>query len=209
MSFIGRQGARRLAGLLLLLAAVAALYLSRAALLPPVARFLDVSEAARRVDYVLVLGGGRETRPFVATALVRSGYAGKVLVPAVKSDPEVEAGIMLPEQEVIRRVLLARGVPAESIILLSGEVSSTQDEAQALAEFLQTQPESTVAVVTNGFHTRRARGIFQRALGERASRVHFVAAPLDGCDESNWWRTEEGFQCYLSEYAKLGYYWLH
>jgi hypothetical protein len=45
-------------------------------------------------------------------------------------------------------------------------------------------------------------------LGERAAQVHFVGVPLDGFDETNWWHFESGFSTYLSEYAKLAFYFL-
>jgi hypothetical protein len=35
--------------------------------------------------------------------------------------------------------------------------------------------------------------------------VHFVAAPTDGFDADNWWRSEAGFTCYATEYVKLAY----
>jgi uncharacterized SAM-binding protein YcdF (DUF218 family) len=72
--------------------------------------------------------------------------------------------------------------------------------------FLQAEPGTTVAVVTSDFHTRRARAIFRRVLGERMERVHFVAAPTDGFGASDWWECEEGTITYLNEYAKLAFY---
>lgn len=190
------------------LAVLAGLYLGRAALLPSAARFLDVSESPAQVDDVLVLGGGSDTRPFIAAALVKSGKARQVLIPTVKPSLNAEQNIGPPESEVISRVLQARGVPAQAIVQLPGDVASTADEAKALARFLEEHPEHTVAVVTNPFHTRRASWIFQKVLGERAPQVHFVAAPTDGFDENSWWQSEDGFGCYANEYVKLGFYWL-
>ena len=40
-------------------------------LLEAAARFLDVSEPPRSVDAIVVLGGGVDTRPFAAAALIR------------------------------------------------------------------------------------------------------------------------------------------
>jgi uncharacterized SAM-binding protein YcdF (DUF218 family) len=82
------------------------------------------------------------------------------------------------------------------------------DEARALATFLEAHPDATAAVVTNGFHTRRARRVFNQALGVRAAQVYFVGVPRDRVDESSWWRTPHGCTVYLTEYAKLPYYWL-
>jgi uncharacterized SAM-binding protein YcdF (DUF218 family) len=202
-----RRGRRLLclvaAGTLLL-----ALYMARGWLLPEAARALDVSEPPPRVDAVMVLGGGATTRPFVAAALVRAGLARRVLVPGVRLSPGQEEGLAPPESEVIRRVLRARGVLDGDVVTLPGEAASTRDEARALACFLDGDPGATVAVVTNGFHTRRARLLFRRELGERLSRVHFVAAPTDGFNTDDWWRHEEGLGCYLTEYVKLVYYGL-
>ena len=198
-----RRWRRRLVrlGCLALLAGL--LYASRGCYLPAAARFLDVSEPPRRVDAVLVLGGDSATRPFVAAALFKAGLARGVLVSRVKAAPEVDEGLMPPDHEVMRRVLRARGVPARAIVLLPGECDSTADEARALATFLADEPHAVVAVVTNAYHTRRARSIFRRALAERSVELLFVAAPTDGFDETNWWRFETGVRTYASEYVKF------
>jgi uncharacterized SAM-binding protein YcdF (DUF218 family) len=187
---------------------LAAAWFGRAPLLTAAARFLDVSEPPRQVDYVLVLGGGRETRPFVAAALYRAAMTRQVLV--IRSRPEVEPdGRIRPtEEEVVRRVLGAHGVPDNAIQSLGEDCNSTRDEAAALARFLESRPSATVAVITNDLHTRRARAIFRKALGERAADIHFVAAPTDGFNATNWWQFEEGFATYAAEYVKLTIYHL-
>src|SRR5262249_23505078 len=104
--------------------------------------------------------------------------------------------------------LLGRGVPPGRVVALPGECDSTLDEAHALARFLDAEPETTVAVVTHGYHTRRARSLFRRVLGGRGARVRFVAAPTDHFSADDWWCSEEGFAAYLTEYAKLLLYTL-
>ena len=184
------------------------LYATRAQVLPLAAHFLDVGEPPQPVDYVLVLNGDPETRPFVAAALVKAGLARQVLVTTAMSLPETEDGTRPHEQEITHRILRLRGVPEEGITVLPGEISSTFDEARVLAAFLRDRPDSTVAVVTNGFHTRRARWIFRRQLPENGDRLHFISAPRDGVDESTWWQTENGVGVYLGEYSKCAWYWL-
>jgi uncharacterized SAM-binding protein YcdF (DUF218 family) len=175
-------------------------------LLPAAARFLDVSEPPRAVDCVMVLGGGSETRPFVAAALVKAGLAKRVLLATARNAPEVQDGVFPPEHEIARRVLVGRGVPAEAVVVLPGECDSTIDEAHALGRFLDREPGVSVAVVTSGYHTRRARGLFRKVLGRRMAGVMFVAAPTDGFDETNWWRYRAGVRTYLNEYVKLAFY---
>jgi uncharacterized SAM-binding protein YcdF (DUF218 family) len=193
--------------MLLLAALLLVLYLARGRLLAAAARLLDVSEPPRAVDAVMILGGSADTRPLVAAALIRAGLARRALVPTGQSAPENEEDLVPPEHELIRGVLRARGVPDEAIVKLPGEVASTSDEARALCRFLDAEPDVTVAVVTNGYHTRRARMLFRHELGDRMARVVFFAAPA-GWDADNWWRSEEGFTSYLTEYVKLLYYGL-
>jgi uncharacterized SAM-binding protein YcdF (DUF218 family) len=139
----------------------------------------------------------------VAAALIKAGWAKQALLPTVRLSPEAEQGVVLSEQETTTRVLKARGVPADAIRPLPGECASTADEAAALARFLDAEPAARVMIVTHTYHTRRARSIFRAALGERAERVHFLAAPTDGFSADDWWQSEEGFGCYANEYVKL------
>jgi uncharacterized SAM-binding protein YcdF (DUF218 family) len=182
------------------------LYAGRQRLLPAVARFLDVSEPAWETDYVMVLGGDLNARPFAAAAFVNAGLARRVLVSNPKAWGEDLDESIAPEQERARQVLVHQGVPPDAVILLDKECASTFDEACILADFLAAEPDSTVTVITSGYHTRRTRLIFRKKLGSHAGRVHFLGAPTDGFDENNWWHFESGFQSYLNEYVKLAFY---
>lgn len=151
----------------------------------------------------MVLGGGAGTRPFVAAEIVRAGMARNVLLPRFSESDEALDGIAVSESEMIRRVLLKSGVPEEVIIELHDFVDSTQSEAESLASYLHEYPNLGVAVVTNDYHTRRARRLFSRACGNDLQNLCLVGAPTDGFDASNWWRSEAGLVTYLNEFLKL------
>ncbi len=194
---------------MLVLLAVTAAWLFPGVLLPPLAHYVDVSEPPRPVDYALVLNGAPDARPFAAAALVKAGLAREVLLTRQQLTLEsanVQDGVLPSELELTRRVLAARGVPPAAVRVLPGEIGSTFDEARALAGFLAEHPDATAAVVTHGFHTRRARWAVRRALGDAAERVSFVGIPCDGVDVETWWRSSAGWWVYASEYAKLLYY---
>jgi uncharacterized SAM-binding protein YcdF (DUF218 family) len=195
----------RLKQLLVVLVIFGVFYFSRSWTLPYVARFLDVSETPQKTSAVMVLGGGTDVRPFIAAALVKAKLADKVLVAPIKLSPEAEDGVVEPEHEIIIKILVARGVARENIVLLPDTVESTFDEARGLSKYMEQNPESTVSVVTTSWHTRRARWIFANALAERSSQIRFVAAPTERFDENNWWTTEQGLFI-VDEYIKLGYY---
>jgi uncharacterized SAM-binding protein YcdF (DUF218 family) len=190
-----------LAGVLL-----AGLYAARSRLLPPLGRWLDVGYPPRPADYVIVLCGEENTRPFVAAALVKVGLAQKVLVAHVKASPDVEDGILPPAHEIVRRVLLRRGVAVDDIAILGSQVEHTHGEAQVLAAFLQSSPHARVTVVTSNYHTRRARWAFARVLGDRVGQVRFVSAPAYCFRSDNWWQSEKGVRTVVGEYMKLAFY---
>jgi uncharacterized SAM-binding protein YcdF (DUF218 family) len=194
--------------LLAVVVSLLGLYAGRNRVLVAAARFLDISEPAKPTDYVMVLGGDMQTRPFVAAAIMNAGLAPKAIVAKIKASGDAVDGIVLAEQEMIRSVLVHQGVSPNAIVLLDHECASTFDEASALAEFLQAEPNSSVTIVTAGFHTRRARLVFRKILGKRAANLRFVGVPTDGFSESNWWHFESGLRFYLNEYLKLAFYFV-
>jgi uncharacterized SAM-binding protein YcdF (DUF218 family) len=170
--------------MLAVVVALLGLYASRGWVLPALARYLDVSEPAQATDYVMVLGGDAETRPFAAAALLHAGLAQKALIARIKASADSQDGLVASEQELIRDVLVHQGTLPDAIRMLPGnECRSTFDEASALAEFLASEKQSTVTVVTSGYHTRRVRMIFRKILREHAACVHFRGAPTDGFND--------------------------
>jgi uncharacterized SAM-binding protein YcdF (DUF218 family) len=187
----------------------AMVYLSSEHVLAFFGRLLDASDSPDATDYVMVLGGGRQTRPFAAAALIKAHLAKKALVPTVRLSGDTADGIAPSEHEIIIKVLRNSGVPQQAIVQLPGDVSNTFEEAQALATFLETQPDCSVSVLTSNYHTRRASWVFRKVLGERSKQVRMVGVPTDGYSAATWWRFESGFVDYTQEYFKLAFYWMH
>jgi len=170
------------------------------------AHWLDVGESPRKADYVMVLPGGVERRPFVAVAMVRAGLAKGIITDETETDPANDEGLSPTSDDLLRKVLRLRGIRDDQIQVLPGHANSTWKDAIALSDFMQEHPQATVAIVTDCFHTRRSSWVFRRVLGAEARRVFFVSARLDTVDPNSWWTTEEGLITYLSEYLKLFFY---
>ncbi len=180
----------------------------RAAWLPSVANWLDVGVRPRKADYVMVLPGGASTRPLVASAMISRGLALKVLIPTSQISPQAADGLVPQDHELIRRVLNKRGVPDERIEFLGVRSASTWGDAAALREFLVGSSNVSVAVVTNDYHTRRARWVFRRVLGEHVGQILFVSVPTDYVRPDSWWQSRLGLETYCSEYCKFLVYGL-
>jgi len=195
---------RRIAVAMSILAAVVSVSFCRGRLLGAAGHWLNVgSPLDERVDDVMVLGGEASTRPFVAAALIRAGLASQVLVPKSAEPDEIDAASLPPHHEIIRQVLIRSGVSRDAIVLLPTTVDSTDEEARCLADFLAKHPTHSVAVITSDFHTRRTRMLFRRACRQYSAKIHYIGAPTDSFDGTNWWMYETGFVYYVNEYLKL------
>ncbi len=194
---------------LLLLGIVAALlalaYVSREQTLPIVGGWLDVGTPPKKTDYVMLLSGDRNTRPFQVADLYQQKLADRVMITSSKKSSKSLA----PEKhEILVDILVRCGVPENKITPIDSRCASTFDEAATLNRFLDENPETSFCVVTNQYHTRRTRWVFSKVLGPKINRVYFVSAPTDHFHAGNWWKHEEGFTLYLSEFFKFAFYWV-
>ena len=201
-----RRTARWLAAAALTAAIAAGLWLARGALLPAVAHWLDVGQRPQPADAIMLLTGEAETRAFAAAALYKAGWAPRIFVSTVARHPQAEQTAMLREHEVNLRVLSACGVPKRDVTVLDADARTTFDEAKALSASLEKAGHLRILLVTNGYHTRRARWIFAEVVGSEAATILPVSVPTDEFDEASWWRSEGGFVAVVGECLKLGFY---
>jgi uncharacterized SAM-binding protein YcdF (DUF218 family) len=162
--------------------------------------------ASARAEYVMLLNGGENERPFAAVAVLKAGVARQLLVTEVAPSPTVDDRLLPPSHEINRQVLLKRGIPDSDITVLPAAAATTNDEAQALAAFLCSRPSARVVVVTNDYHVPRSRWVFARVLGERAGHVSFVSAPSDQFPVDYWWQDEAAFLAIATEPFKFAFY---
>lgn len=186
--------------------AALAVWLAAGSVLAFAGRWLDVGESPREADYALVLGGDENIRPFVAAALWRTGFVRRVLVSRTVNSPAVREGWELPVHEIIRRVLVVRGVPESAIVVFDTPAATTRGEAANLARYLERHPAATVLVVTSDFHTRRARWIVRKSLGRRAAQATMISAPTEAFRLDSWWRSQAGIRYVVNEYLRLAGY---
>ena len=146
-------------------------------LLRAMVHWLDVGEPPRAAEYVMVLNGDENTRPFVAAALLRAGLARCVLVAEVAPPPEAIDRVLPPDHEINRQVLLHCGVADRDIAILPAAARTTYDEAVALAAFLRDRPKRRVLIVTSDCHTRRSRWAFAAPWPTGRSRYRSFRPP--------------------------------
>lgn len=125
-------------------------------------------------DAVVVLGGliGPRVEPgFVpnfsdaserfegGVALLQAGRAGALIFTGAGMDWK---GTTATEGDELKRLAVARGIPAEKIFV-AGKVANTADEAAAVAALMRTQGWKRVILVTTAWHLPRAAYQFKKA----------------------------------------------
>jgi len=170
--------------------------------------WLSVADRPQQADAIVVLGGGY-SRAFQAADFYRQGLARRIYVsvPAREDQQRLldEVGIPFPrEEEIVRQVLLKKGVPAGAIAYLGRDLISTAAEADA-ARQLYGKGTPRLIVVTSPYHLRRARIIFSDVLP--AADIRVIATGYEPLPPA-WWKDQNSARNVLLELAKIGFYQL-
>ncbi len=212
---LARRAREFLVALAATLAAVTVLgfvvYQLRAPLLTRVGGLLYHEDPLGPADAIAVLGGGGLDRTVEAADLFAAGYAPIVVLirtPEVPIIAELQArGLDVSTNlEVQLDYLDALGVPREATTVLQRVIDSTQTEAALIVEWAESRQVGRIIVVTAGFHTSRARFVFDRVLRGRPTEVLVRPSRSSGFDPDTWWHVRSNRRNGLFELEKYVYY---
>lgn len=179
--------------------------------LPRLGSWLVVEDPLEKSDAILVLGGSRFERPLEAVDLYNAGWAPRVFLTRQISDfgerALMERGIAFPrevDQQI--EVMTRLGVPSSAITVLE-EADSTADEADFLRKLAIGDHFASVIIVTSKQHTRRARLVMRRRVGDLGTRVIMRYSHYDRSNTDQWWRTRATARFTLFESQRLFAYW--
>ncbi len=195
-----RTGGR--SGWWIVLAAALALALLHQPLLRALGRALVVDEAPVAADAIMILGGGDGSRQDRALELYRQGLA-PILISS--GDPLYLPGLKQTYAELGADYLATQGIPREQVHLLDG-MTSTREEAIALRELAQARGWRTLLVVTDDYHTGRARLALHKAFRRSGVQVVVAAAHPAWLVWDTWWKDERSSLMVFEEYIKLVQY---
>ncbi|MDX2041068.1 MAG: YdcF family protein [Acidobacteriota bacterium] len=178
----------------------------RAPLLRGVAHLYIVSDSPAPADAIVILGGGVELRSLKAAELYHAGFAKQILVMQPERTELNTLGLIVDQAELAIQLLKLKNVPDSAIVRLEREVTSTLEEADALAAWAQANNAHSLLVTTDIFHTRRARWILNRKLQAIGVDVRMMAVPQKKYSADNWWQTEAGVIDFQNEVIKFALY---
>ena len=164
--------------------------------------FLITGDALKQPDAVVPLGGGSAARVTEAVRLIQL-YPRAALI--LTEPGEVKPGEGLGSN-FYWQVAIENGLSPHAILITEGIQSSTRDEAAAVLRLMQAHAMKTVIVVTEPYHTQRARMIFRDTFKGSGMVVRVHPVTDHWYRSGTWFLSWEGWRLTLKEYVKMAGY---
>lgn len=156
-------------------------------------------EPNAQADAIVVLGGNTIRRMQDALSLYQAGVAAQMALTGLNPEESV-AGY--DEILLARDMALDAGVPESQFTLLA--TTSTSEDAQAIAFYVQDNRLTTVVIVSDWTHARRALCTIHASVG---SNVVLTFSPSSvPFAPDNWWTVERGLVAVTNELLKMIFY---
>lgn len=182
------------------------LFTFRVPILQSLPRLLIHEDQLEKAEAIIVLSGGSFDRGNKAAMLYFQGYAPYLI--CIGGNPEYEFQILnmnLTEAESARLNLLRLNIPDSAITLINAG-TSTEEEANLLAQYLINHQFRKVILLTSLYHTKRAKKTFMKVLKNSDVELMVCGAASSRFDEWHWWQSEDGLIAMNNELIKNMYY---
>jgi uncharacterized SAM-binding protein YcdF (DUF218 family) len=152
----------------------------------------------KQADAMVVLSGGGKPRAAEALRLYNAGAAQVIILTQTSGKGSIATMVDTRTQ------LVRGGVPSYQIQPAYGTATSTYDEARQVTKLVKSAGFKSILVVTDPYHTLRARVLFAGELGSMGVKVRMAAVADHWYQPLNWMTSREGWRVTLTELAKIG-----
>ena len=167
--------------------------------------FLVIADPLEKASAVVLLSGGGLNRMSEAVRIYQERWADTIILTETGAQvPEFDA----PYSKIAKFEVMDMGVPETGILFAGENLGSTLGEAKAILRLLGNSNANAIIVVTDPYHTRRVKIVFERVFADSGIRV--IVRPVRGSwyKSTTWWMSLAGWQVTINEYVKLaGFYW--
>ncbi|WP_104697328.1 MULTISPECIES: ElyC/SanA/YdcF family protein [unclassified Helicobacter] len=152
-------------------------------------------------DYGIILGGNPETRVSATIALYKNQIIRYALIIQPKDYFEKKTLNRLSQFENTSLTLQDYQIPFLVAKSYKNGVTSTLDEAIDIANFCQKHFVSSILIITDKYHTKRAYFTFKKVFETKniATKIYIIGIPNKTYDTTNWWKSELGLRNYIVE----------
>ncbi len=180
----------------------------RKPLLTGYACLFSVQTATKGADALVCLSGGKATRVPETLRLWNQGYAPSIYLTDEKKRNKEFSKLETSDLEFAREVARRMELNAtwETIPSLGDGATSTFDEAEDVLAYGKDKGWTRIIIVTDEFHTRRARYAFEKIFDDCGIVVEVAGAPNEVFSDDDWWQSDGGISCYFLETIKFPVY---
>ncbi|MDT8899185.1 YdcF family protein [Thermanaerothrix sp. 4228-RoL] len=164
------------------------------ALLWGIGAVLITSDPLRPAEALVLLSGGGKDRLEEVVRIYRQVGANVVLL--TKAEGSRAENWNADE-------LTSKGIPGEAIHITRGRASSTYEEARYTRETLEQLGVKSALVITDPYHTFRARLIFWSVYRGSGIEIRVRAVQGHWYRSTTWMFSRQGWETTLSELVKL------
>ncbi len=167
-------------------------------------KFLIVNDPLQKADLITAVSGP-SYRITYAAQLFQKGLGGRLFFTGGFNENEQRYDADWSEY-----LAKTEGVAPEAIFTDDSTVISTYQEAERVKAFIEAHPDQirSVIVVTDAYHTRRARWAYEKVLGDQV-KVIMAPVPFEQAGySSRWWANATSRKLVLTEYLKYFFYLL-
>jgi uncharacterized SAM-binding protein YcdF (DUF218 family) len=167
--------------------------------LPWIGEFLVVRDTLKEADVIVILAGDENERIADGAKLFQQGFASWFVLTDMRLDIPDSEGYY---SNNVKQKAVEQGVLEERILLVPGQVSTTDEEATYLKQFITSNGFDSLIVVTSPFHTRRAQLILKEAFNDDVILTMYPAISRKYSAES-WWKNPVDRRETFLEYVKI------
>lgn len=158
-------------------------------------KIIVLEQQPKKADAILVLSGGKGERESEAAKLYHEGWSDTIIVTGALVGWETYSS------EIMTEHLIELDVPEDAIYSFK-EVTSTREEAELSLPLLRQLDVDTLIVVTNKYHSARAKWIFSKILKDE--NIEVISVPVrEDVYEWDWWKDHESRKHGASEVLKF------
>jgi uncharacterized SAM-binding protein YcdF (DUF218 family) len=186
-----------------LLRLIALLLVALALFAPFAGTLLIDAEPPQRADAIVVLAGNAPDRLPWAEQLRDQGFADVLIV----SNERVHThGLETTWLALHQAGVSAPDLPDSALVVVDDPPpESTIEEAARAAAIMQAHGLTSALLVTDAFHSRRAKWLFRAAFAHKGLVVHVVPV-ADALDLAHWWAHPLTARRVVEEWTKVVYY---
>ena len=150
-----------------------------------------------------MLSGNDESRVREAAELYHQGIAYNIILSKTSQTfGEYEQPYTMLQEEMLRDL----NIPGGAVYIAEVTAKNTGQEASGIKKRMYDLGYYSVMVVTDAWHTRRVKMIFEQSFRNTGFKVLVHPVPDSGYNKYLWWLTPDGWSKTVSEYVRiLGY----